>query len=133
MASGASLGCDCRVSTAICVKCFFCQERGCLGGRQALKLFWFAGFFFDATACRLMFFAARPCFDDRDDRGDECSDECGDDEYGEIDDDDDDECGVDNDGGGIDDNGDDDDDDGDVDGDGECGVDVDGGWNGDCW
>ena len=46
VASGASLGCDCRVSTAICVKCFFCQEQGCLGGRQALKLFWFAGFFF---------------------------------------------------------------------------------------
>ena len=42
----ASLGCDYRVSTAIYVERFFCQAQGRLGGRQALELFCFAGFFF---------------------------------------------------------------------------------------
>ena len=67
----ASLGCDYYMSTAICVICFFfCQALGRLGGRQALKLFRFGGFSFDATVSRFMFFAAFGFFDHRE-KGDD--------------------------------------------------------------
>ena len=67
VASGASLGCDCRVSTAICVKCFFLSGTGVSRRTTGLEAVLVCRFFLltRRRACYYRFLLPVLCFDDR--------------------------------------------------------------------